>query len=165
LHQYPFYPGTGAVDETGTGAGAGTTLNIPLPAGTAGDAYRLAFDDAIVPAAEFFSPTWVLVSCGFDAHRSDPLTDLGLSAGDFGDLAARAVRLAPPGRRIFFLEGGYDLDALQRSTAATIAALLGETILPEPRTSGTAGEPTATSRQLASIVERAHVLHERLVRP
>jgi acetoin utilization deacetylase AcuC-like enzyme len=165
LHQYPFYPGTGAIRDTGAGRGVGTTLNIPLPAGTAGDAYRLAFDEAVVPAAELFSPTWVLVSCGFDAHRDDPLTDLGLSAGDFGDLAARAARLAPPGRRVFFLEGGYDLAALTMSTGATVSALVGGSFVPERRTSGALGASTCTDPVLTDLVARAHLLHEQLVRP
>ena len=64
-------------------------MNLPFPAGTAGDAYRLAFDEVVVPLAEEFAPDWLLVSAGFDAHRADPLTDLGLTAGDFADLTAR----------------------------------------------------------------------------
>jgi acetoin utilization deacetylase AcuC-like enzyme len=126
MHQYPFYPGTGAWTDAGVGAGMNTTLNLPFPAGTGGDAYRRAFDEVVMPAAEIFSPTWVLVSCGFDAHRDDPLTDLGLSAGDFGEMTQRAMLLGAPGRRVFFLEGGYDYDALRRCTAATIAAMAGE---------------------------------------
>ena len=112
MHQYPFYPGTGDLTETGCGAGEGATVNLPFPAGTSGDTYRAAIEEVVVPAAERFAPTWVLVSAGFDAHRDDPLTDLGLSAGDYSDLTTRVVRLAPPGRRICFLEGGYDLDAV-----------------------------------------------------
>jgi acetoin utilization deacetylase AcuC-like enzyme len=135
LHQYPYYPGTGSISEIGAGAGANTTLNLPFPAGTAGDAYRHAFDEVIVPAAELFSPTWLLVSCGFDAHRDDPLTNLGLSAGDFGDLTERALQLAAPGRRMFFLEGGYDIPALRVSSAATLSALAGGRMRPERITS------------------------------
>lgn len=131
MHQYPYYPGTGSIAEIGVGAGENLTINLPFPAGTAGEAYRRAFDEVVVPAAELFSPTWLLVSCGFDAHRDDPLTDLGLTSGDFGDLAERAMRLAAPGRRIFFLEGGYDLGALRVSTVATLAAMAGERLHPE----------------------------------
>lgn len=159
LHQYPFYPGTGALDETGRGAGEGLTINVPLPAGTAGDAYRLAVDDLIVPAAEVFSPTWLLVSAGFDAHRADPLTDLALSAGDFADLTERIVRLAPPGRRILFLEGGYDLDALAASVGASVGALLGERVAREPATSG--GISPALASRADEIVKAARTLHER----
>ena len=133
LHQYPLYPGTGALAETGAGAGVGATVNVPLPGGTSGDAYREALDSVVAPVAERFAPDWVLISAGFDAHRSDPLTDLGLSAGDFADLTRQTMSLAPPGRRIVFLEGGYDLAALALSAGACVAALTGEGYRPEPR--------------------------------
>ena len=103
-----------------------------------------------MPAAERFAPAWVLVSAGFDGHRDDPLTDMGLSAGDYADLTARVVRLAPPGRRVCFLEGGYDLDALARSTAACVGALAGEELRPEPVTSGNLGR---------TVVEQVRELH------
>jgi acetoin utilization deacetylase AcuC-like enzyme len=163
LHQYPFYPGSGALAEVGDGAGAGLTMNLPFPAGTTGDAYRLALDEAIVPAVDLFAPTWLLVSAGFDAHRDDPLTDMGLSAGDFGDLTARLMSIAPPGRRIFFLEGGYDLDALEHSVAASVAALGGGKLVDEAITSGGANGTMGADPggQPAAIVAAARVLHER----
>src|SRR5207237_5850994 len=102
--------GTGRLEETGEGPGAGTTVNVPLPPGTTGDAYRAAVDEIVVPLAERFSPTWVLVSAGFDGHRADPLANMALSAGDFADLGQPVLTLAPPGRRLVFLEGGYDLE-------------------------------------------------------
>jgi len=126
LHEWPLYPGTGRLDEEGAGAGAGTTLNVPLPAGATGDVYLRAFDEVIEPAVEAFAPTWVLVSAGYDAHRADPLTGLALSAGDYAALATRVARLAPAGRLVVFLEGGYDLAALRDSVAATLPALVGE---------------------------------------
>jgi acetoin utilization deacetylase AcuC-like enzyme len=134
MHQWPLYPGTGRADETGAGDGEGLTVNLPFPAGTTGDAYRAAIDDVVVPLAEPFQPTWALLSAGFDAHRADPLTDLGLSAGDYADLTDRVVRLVPPGRRMAFLEGGYDLGARARSAAACVGALAGEIVRPEPAT-------------------------------
>jgi len=155
LHQYPFYPGTGALAETGRGEGQGTTVNLPMPEGTGGDAYRAAFDTVIEPVAERFAPTWVLISAGFDGHRDDPLTDLSLSAGDFSDLTWRSLRLAPPGRRIAFLEGGYDLDALASCSAACIAALAGETLRPEP-TSG-AGPAGAHALEIVAAARRLHL--------
>jgi acetoin utilization deacetylase AcuC-like enzyme len=81
----------------------------------------------------------VIVSAGFDAHREDPLTDLGLSAGDFADLAARVMGLVPAGRWIAVLEGGYDLAALASSAGASVAALAGRAFRPEPATSGGPG--------------------------
>jgi acetoin utilization deacetylase AcuC-like enzyme len=154
LHQYPFYPGTGSMQETGSGAGLGTTVNVPLPAETGGDAYRAAFDSLIEPVAERFGPTWVLISAGFDAHRADPLTDLGLSAGDFADLTRLSLQLAPPGRRIAFLEGGYDLEALALSAGACVAALAGEMYRPEP-----ASESGAGGGRALDVVTAASRLH------
>lgn len=154
LHQYPFYPGTGSFRETGRGAGEGATLNVPLPEGTAGDSYRLAWDRVVAPVVERFGPTWVLVSAGFDGHRADPLTDLGLSAGDFADLTRLSAGLAPQGRCIAFLEGGYDLGALETSVASSVAALAGETRRFEPQTSdGPAAEAAAS---MVAVVERLH---------
>jgi acetoin utilization deacetylase AcuC-like enzyme len=150
LHQYPFYPGTGAADEVGAGKGVGTTINVPMPAGAMGDAYRAAIDDVIAPFAERFKPTWLLLSAGFDAHRRDPLTDLGLTAGDYADLTARLIELVPPGRRIVFLEGGYDLEGLARSSGAAVAALLGEHYRPEPASEGDRG------REVVPLVAELH---------
>ncbi len=94
LHQWPLYPGTGRLEERGADAGLGATLNLPMPPLADGDAYRGAIDEVLVPLAERFDPTWVLLSAGFDGHRADPLTDLMLTAGDYVDLTA-----ASPGSR------------------------------------------------------------------
>ena len=153
FHQWPFYPGTGRLEETGSGTGAGTTLNVPFPAGTTGDAYLAAFDEVVVPLAERFAPTWVIASAGFDAHRADPLTDLGLTAGDFADLSARVMGLVPAGRRIAVLEGGYDLEALTLSAGACLAALAGRSFRPEPASSGGPGR---------SVVDRVRQLRDDL---
>jgi len=137
-HQWPLYPGTGAADEVGTGAGIGTTVNLPVPPGTAGDDYRYAMDSLVVPVVENFKPDWLLISAGFDAHRADPLTDLGLTSGDYADLMGSLANLVSTGRVIAFLEGGYDLAALSDSVGASVAALLGVDHRPEAA-SGTAG--------------------------
>lgn len=139
LHEHPLYPFTGRLQERGEGAGVGSTINVPLPAGATGDVYLHAMDDLVAPAVEAFAPTWLLLSAGFDGHRADPLTGLGLSSGDFADLTRRSLELAPAGRRIAFLEGGYDLDALHLSTAACVAALAGDELRPEGATSGGPG--------------------------
>jgi acetoin utilization deacetylase AcuC-like enzyme len=140
FHEWPLYPGTGRLDEIGRDEGVGTTCNVPLPAGATGDLYLRGVDEIVAPLAARLSPDWVLVSCGFDAHRADPLTGLGLSAGDYGTLATRMVQLAPrPARVVVFLEGGYDLDALRDGTASSVAALLGEAV--EPVEAPTAGGP------------------------
>jgi len=138
-HQWPLYPGTGALDETGRGPGDGYTINLPFPPGTTGDVYLAAFDEVVAPAIEGFRPTWVIVSAGFDAHRADPLTGLNLTAGDFADLTDRLLGVAPPGRLIAFLEGGYDLQALALSAGAFVASLAGLAFRPEPSSSGGPG--------------------------
>ena len=131
MHQWPLYPGTGRLEEQGVGPALGATVNLPFPPGTTGDAYRAAIDELVVPLAEEWTPTWVLVSAGFDSHRADPLTHLGLTAGDFADLTDRITTLVPAGRRIAFLEGGYDLEALASSAGACVAGLAGVTWRPE----------------------------------
>lgn len=139
-HQWPLYPGTGDVDETGSGAGAGTTLNIPLPEGATGDVYLQAFDEVVAPVAERFSPTWVIVSAGFDAHRDDPLTSMGLASGDYGPLTARALSLVPTGRRLVMLEGGYDLDALTNCSSEVMRQLAGVSAASGHRAGQAAGD-------------------------
>jgi acetoin utilization deacetylase AcuC-like enzyme len=153
LHQYPFYPGTGSVSEVGAGLGKGATVNLPMPAGTPGDAYRLAFDEVVHPLAEEFAPSWLLVSAGFDAHRADPLTDLGLTAGDFADLTVLAKQLVAPGRLIAFLEGGYDLASLAASVGACVAALGGAEHRAEP---ASRGEVIAPVRDMIATAARFH---------
>jgi acetoin utilization deacetylase AcuC-like enzyme len=145
LHQWPLYPGTGAHDEVGRGDGWGTTLNVPLPAGTTGDVYLAAIDTVIAPAIEHFQPTWMIISAGFDAHRNDPITDLGLSSGDYSLLTARLVQVVPVGRRLVMLEGGYDLDALRDSSAAALGALAGIDHRPERITNGGPGLDTVAA--------------------
>lgn len=149
-HEYPQYPGTGALTEVGRGAGTGHTINFPMPSGTTGDVYLRAFDEVIEPALEKFAPDWILISAGFDAHRADPLTNLGLTSGDYAALTTRIARHAPAGRRIAFLEGGYDLSALAMSTAACVGALLGEPYDGEAQSNGGPG---------ASVVEAAVAQH------
>jgi acetoin utilization deacetylase AcuC-like enzyme len=139
FHQWPLYPGTGRADEVGTGAGRGFTMNIPMPPDATGDHYLRAFDELVVPRAERFAPTWLIISAGFDGHRDDPLTELGLTSGDYAALTARAMALAPPGRRLVMLEGGYDLEALRLCTAAALGALEARAVVPEPATSGGPG--------------------------
>jgi acetoin utilization deacetylase AcuC-like enzyme len=125
-HQWPLYPGTGRVEEVGGPSAWGLTVNVPLPVGSTGDAVRAALSEVAAPVVESFAPTWVLVSAGYDAHRDDPLAELSLSAGDFGLLARDVAAWAPAdGRMVLFLEGGYDLDALHGSVAATLGELGG----------------------------------------
>ena len=139
LHQHPWYPGTGLSDQTGAGVGVGTNLNIPLPAGTTGDVYRSAIDSVVAPLVETMDPSWLLVSAGYDSHRADPLADMALTAADYADLMTDLRALVPHAKVLLFLEGGYDVDALAVSTAATLGALVGERYRPEPASSGGPG--------------------------
>jgi len=148
LHEWPLYPGTGALNDHGRGDGVGTTLNFPLPAGATGDVYRRAVHEVVLPAMEGFAPTWLLISAGFDAHRADPLTGLALTAGDYADLTADLLVLAPPGRRLLFLEGGYDLDGLADSCGAALAAVIGAPYRPEAPSSGGPGAEVVAAAAL-----------------
>ena len=122
-------PGSGRASETGGPGAPGLTINFPLPPGATADVAIDALDQVVAPAVDRFAPTWVLVSAGFDAHRDDPLADLMWSAGDYAALTHRVASFAPTaGRLVAFLEGGYDLAALQRSVAATVAAMAGADI-------------------------------------
>lgn len=125
LHESAFYPGTGHVHERGAAEGRGTTLNLPLPAGTGGDVYRWLMRWVVAPAVSAFQPNWVLVSAGYDAHRDDPLAAMRLVAADYAAMANVLRGLVPPGRVVFFLEGGYNLAALTDSSAATLRGLAG----------------------------------------
>jgi len=126
LHQDHFYPHSGRIEDIEEGDAKGTVVNIPLPAGTAGDVYRRAWAELVIPVVTQFEPSWVLVSAGFDAHVDDVLADLRLVSADYGWMAGRLAEVFPAGRTILALEGGYDLDALRDSTVATLRGLAGE---------------------------------------
>ncbi len=125
LHRSPYFPETGRSDETGTGPGAGCTLNIPLPFRISREEYLAAFRRGLA-AVEAFRPDFVLVSAGFDAHRQDPIGGWCLESGDFAALTRAVTDLADRccrGRVVSVLEGGYHPDALPASIAAHLEAL------------------------------------------
>jgi acetoin utilization deacetylase AcuC-like enzyme len=122
-HQWPLYPGTGAAEEHGVG----NILNLPLPPGADGAAFRAAWDDHLIPAVEAFAPDLLVISAGFDAHAADPLAQLRVREADFAYLTEALCALADrccAGRIVSLLEGGYDLEALGRSTAVHVRALM-----------------------------------------
>ena len=122
-HQYPYYPGTGAIAEVGEGAGEGYTVNIPLPAGCGDPEYARVFNEIVAPITDKFAPEWILVSAGFDPHRSDPLGGMEVSEQGFASMASLLLDLAQKhaGAKIaFLLEGGYDLKALKNSVVAVL---------------------------------------------
>jgi acetoin utilization deacetylase AcuC-like enzyme len=122
-HQWPLYPGTGAENERGVG----NIVNVPLPSGADGTLFRSAFERRVLPALDRFAPELVLISAGFDAHAQDPLAGLMLEDEDFAwvtSALAEVARRHAKGRIVSTLEGGYDLEALGRSAAAHVGALL-----------------------------------------
>lgn len=153
FHQMPLYPGTGALHERGAGEGTGYTVNVPMPPGATGEHYREAWAAAVAPTVDRFAPTWLLISAGFDGHRADPLTELGLSSGDLADLTIDLLEIVPAGRRIVFLEGGYDLDAIRDSTHAVAMALMGERVHPEPPTAGGPGSDAVQAAATTHAVD------------
>lgn len=126
LHQYPHYPGTGSLSETGYGKGEGTTLNCPMSPGLGDAAYREAFAEKILPAARNFKPDAILISAGFDAHHSDPLGAINLQNSSFTWMTDEMMTLADQccgGRLISVLEGGYDFTALAESVTEHVRVL------------------------------------------
>ena len=123
LHQYPFYPGTGARDERGIGEGEGFTLNVPLPVGTGEARYLQAFTEELIPTLENFKPDLLIISAGFDAHKDDPLGGMKLTEDSFAKMTMLVKDIAPV---VSVLEGGYNLDALARSTESHLNALGGK---------------------------------------
>ena len=122
-HQMPLYPGTGARDETGVG----NICNAPLRPGDDGVHFREAFESRILPALHNFGPDLVLISAGFDAHKADPLANLGLVEADFAWATEKIVDQAEKhagARVVSMLEGGYDLAALARSVAVHVKTLM-----------------------------------------
>jgi acetoin utilization deacetylase AcuC-like enzyme len=144
IHQSPLYPGTGALDENGSGAGEGYTINLPVPPGAGHADWLGLVEHVVAPIARAYAPDLMLVSAGFDAHRDDPLANCTLTEDSYAAMASFMRVLsrelaAPLG---FVLEGGYDLDALAHSVSATIEAATVENGRPLHR-----GEPGPAAAQ------------------
>jgi len=155
-HQYPFYPGTGAVGEIGFGRGEGATLNIPMPAGCGDAEYIGVFQRIIAPAARAFRPDYWIISCGFDAHEDDPLAAMRVTQSGYAALTAIVRSLADElsgGRMLFVLEGGYSLRGLREGVEALIAGLLADAPAPPP------ARDVARGSVLERLVARAAAVH------
>jgi len=125
-HQYPFYPGTGSARETGTGRGAGYTLNYPMLAGSGDEEYVQVFREVLRPEIDRVQPEAILISAGFDAHRADPLAGMAVTEKGYADMTTILKEAADRhcgGRIVSLLEGGYDLAALGASVEAHLRAL------------------------------------------
>ncbi len=126
IHRYPFYPGTGAKDETGTGGGLGSIVNLPIRYGTPRAEYHAAFRSGLEHLADRIRPELVIISAGFDAHAEDPVGDLGLEVEDFEVLTKEIVSVAEThagGRIVSVLEGGYNVPILAGCVVAHLEAL------------------------------------------
>jgi acetoin utilization deacetylase AcuC-like enzyme len=126
-HQFPFYPGSGDFSEEGLDRGLGTTINIPMPAGCGDDEYVGVVERLVIPAALGFAPDILVVSCGFDAHRDDPLASMDVTFEGFQKMANLVRSLADTlceGRILHVLEGGYALSGVREGTRAVLESLL-----------------------------------------
>ena len=126
IHRFPFYPGTGAAHEIGTGKGRGFTTNIPLSEGQGDVQFLGAVENEIVRIIDDYAPDAILLSAGFDAHRRDPLGGMRVSEEAYGEVTRRVVEIAnrdANGRVLSLLEGGYDLEGLASSVAEHVTAL------------------------------------------
>jgi acetoin utilization deacetylase AcuC-like enzyme len=143
-HQWGIYPGTGAAEETGHGAGRGATLNIPLPAGAGDAAFERLANDLWLPAAARFKPDFLLVSAGFDAHWADPLAGLQLSHAGYAQLTRVLTTIAAEhcqGQLALALEGGYHLTALAHGVLTVLRGLTNAPAAPSPLGPAPAPEP------------------------
>jgi acetoin utilization deacetylase AcuC-like enzyme len=154
-HQFPFYPGTGAADQVGVGAGSGFTVNLPIEAGAVDEDYQTAFTDVLLPVLRQFKPDLLLVSAGFDAHERDPLANMRVSTGAFAAMTMelRAVAAECCGERMMLVtEGGYDLRALTMSIETVVQTLSGPLV---PARWPTSGLTSNRGRQSAAAAKRA----------
>jgi acetoin utilization deacetylase AcuC-like enzyme len=158
-HQYPYYPGTGDVDDVGTGAGKGTTINMPLPAGCGDHEYLRVFNEVLRPATEHYKPQLILVSAGYDAHWADTLGMMQLTVSGYAHLTEIMKELAIKlcnGRLVSTLEGGYNTSALAASVRATFDVLLGNQQVDDPL-----GPPPQRHRHtdITAMLEKAKGIH------
>jgi acetoin utilization deacetylase AcuC-like enzyme len=160
-HQYPFYPGTGGMDETGSGRGEGTTVNFPMAAGWGDEEYLRALNEVLVPVARRFQPQLILVSAGFDAHWADHLAMMKATITGFAQMTRILKELAAElcqGRLVFALEGGYNLRVVASSTKATFDVLLGNSEIDDPLGKASAATKPGGFDEHIATIRRIHHL-------
>ena len=160
-HQHPFYPGTGRMDETGSGRGEGTTVNFPMAAGWGDEEYLRAFNEVLVPVARRFQPQLILVSAGFDAHWADHLAMMKATITGFAQMTRILKELAAElcqGRLVFTLEGGYNLRVVASSTKATFDVLLGNSEIDDPLGEASAATKPGGFDEHIATIRRIHHL-------
>jgi len=158
-HQFPHYPGTGHLTETGLGPGEGTTMNVPLSKGIGDGEFAAIYQRLLAPVARAFKPQLILVSAGFDIHIDDPLGGMRVTPAGFAGLTRLILDIAEStcrGRAVFCLEGGYNADALTESALAMIDELTGRS-----RTDVTAMAAKAKPGRLKAILEGCLHTHRR----
>jgi acetoin utilization deacetylase AcuC-like enzyme len=146
-HQYPHYPGTGRVQETGRGKGEGTIVNFPLAPGVGDEGFQAIYTEVLIPVIQRFKPQFMIVSAGYDCHWSDPLAGLGLSLTGMAWISKTLVNVAEElsaGKIVFALEGGYNLDILSVGVANSVKALLGREDFTDPLGKSSRREPDLT---------------------
>ncbi len=158
-HQYPYYPGTGALHETGSAEGRGYTVNIPLAAGQGDAEYQLLLERVVAPLAREYRPQMLIVSAGYDIYERDPLGSMQVTPMGFGRITARLRQLAGEmcgGRLLLALEGGYHIDGITESVRHTLAALGGHD-------SGLYDAPAAPAQlsgtSVDAVVAQVHTTH------
>jgi acetoin utilization deacetylase AcuC-like enzyme len=153
-HQYPYYPGTGHLEEIGAGEGRGFNVNVPLPAGCGDDEYRRVFDEALEPLLDRFAPQLILVSAGYDGHFDDPLASMTLSVAGYGEMMSFLRRKAEElcqGRLVCVLEGGYHLMAEAWAVRTCLEVLLGDKPTPDPFGKAPPGTACHIDRVLSAV--------------
>jgi len=162
-HQYPFYPGTGWLDETGTGEGEGYTVNFPMAAGWGDEQYLRAFNEVLVPVAKKFQPQLILVSAGFDPHWADDIAMMQMSVTGFAQIAKILKQLAIElchGHLILTLEGGYNLQVAASGTKAIFDVLLGNTEIVDPLGKARLTRETVDFEQHLKRVKETHHIED-----
>ena len=160
-HQYPFYPGTGRLEETGNKDGKGATINIPLPAGCSDAEYLQVFEQIITPAARRFNPQLIITSAGYDLHWSDEIALMQVSISGFAQMVGIIRGLADElcnGRLVLSLEGGYHLQALAYSVKATFDVLLGNVNIEDPLGKSPHRYKAPDITQLMGTIKEVHQL-------
>lgn len=158
-HQYPFYPGTGSINEIGSGDAEGTVINIPLQAGVGDEGFKQVYDEVVIPSLYRFKPDLILISAGYDAHRDDPLANMNLSLKGFNQISRQLIKAADEicsGKIIFFLEGGYNQDVLANGVSNTVRGLLGIESFDDPLDKSSIDEPEI--KNLVSELKKIHSL-------
>ena len=160
-HEYPFYPGTGSINQIGSGEGEGVTVNFPMTAGWGDEEYLRAFNEVLIPVAQRFQPQLILVSAGFDPHWADSIAMMQVSVTGFAQMVAILKKLAIElcqGHLVFTLEGGYNLQVAASAVKATFDVLLDSPEIVDPLGKSSARKPRGFEEHIEKIKKIHHLL-------